>query len=209
MLYVAPMISDPRGQQFCWMRCSTACCAAHSCPAQAFKSNPEQAGLHALRTTFLLALAFVPQWIFCRASESILLGLGQDAAVAAMAGDYQRVFIWAVPGYCVLETSRRWLQGQGLLLVPTACLVIGAPLNLLLNLLLVWGPDWARIGFLGAPWASVIAFTLMGALSLSYCVLFAPRVCWAGWPSAATFFAYRGFIENIRFGVRLGVTEHR
>lgn len=128
--------------------------------AQAFKSNPEQAGLHTLRTVFLLAVAFVPQWLFCRFSETLLLGLGQDAAVAHLAGSYLRTFVFAIPGYNVLETTRRWLQGQGLLLVPTCCLVIGAPLNLVLNLLLVWGPDWARIGFLGAPWASVISFTL-------------------------------------------------
>lgn len=40
----------------------------------------------------------------------------------------------------------------------------------------------------------------MGALSLGYCVFFAPRTCWAGWPSAKTFWAYRGFRDNIRFG---------
>lgn len=149
----------------------------------------------------MLAVLFVPQLLFCWFSGAILLALRQDPEVARLAGLYLRTFAFALPGYATLEVTRRWLQGQGLLLVPTFCLILGAPLNIALNVLLVWGPDWARIGFVGAPLASAISFTVMGAASLLYCVFFAPRVCWGGWPTAAGFFDARGFGDNVRFGV--------
>jgi hypothetical protein len=49
----------------------------------------------------------------------------------------------------------------GLMFPPTLVVCVAAPLNMLLNFLLVWGPDPIRIGFLGAPLSTAISWNLM------------------------------------------------
>ena len=44
--------------------------------------------------------------------------------------------------------------------VPTYCLFIVAPINLVLNWLLVWGPETIRLGFVGGALATAISYTL-------------------------------------------------
>lgn len=50
------------------------------------------------------------------------------------------VLIFGLPGYAGFEISRRWLQAQGLMIIPTISLIIASPINVFLNWLLVWGP---------------------------------------------------------------------
>lgn len=93
-------------------------------------------------------------WVF---SENLLLLLGQEPVIAALAGKYLKVLSLGLPGYAGFEICRRYLQAQGLFHAPTIVLLFVSPLNALLNWLLVWGPDSIRLGFIGAPIASVIS----------------------------------------------------
>lgn len=96
--------------------------------------------------------------------ESILLALRQDPDVARLAGGYLKgeilpaafvlftrvlirvipcyrtVLTFGLPGYAGFEVMRRWLQAQGLMVIPTITLLIASPINIFLNWLLVWGP---------------------------------------------------------------------
>lgn len=181
--------------------CQGFCTALDTLCSQAFKSRPQQAGLHALRTAFILTLLLVPQFLVCFFSERILLALGEEAEVSRLASLYLRAFAFALPGYNLLEVSRRWLQGQGILAVPTICLACGALLNVFLQWLFVWGPPSTNLGFVGAPIATAISFTAMATILLFYCAFYAPRTCWPGWPSAAQFFERRGLRHNLAFGI--------
>lgn len=148
-------------------------------------------------------LLLIPQTIIFFWSESILLLLRQDPAVAAAACQYLKVLALGMPGYAGFECVRRWLQAQGLMMAPVVALGFAAPLNALLNWLLVWGPwDWCRLGFVGAPLASAMSMNMMVSLacglarggagwltsalatqffvSLLYAYYFAPRDAWGG-----------------------------
>lgn len=83
----------------------------------------------------------------------------------------------------------------GLFTVPTQIIFVVAPVNALLNyalgsaplymctsyiltVLLVWGPEPIRLGFIGAPIASAISNTLVTLISIVYGVYYVPRTAW-------------------------------
>jgi MATE family multidrug resistance protein len=107
----------------------------------------------------------IPATIVLLNGESLLLALRQDPEVARLAGQYLKVLVFGIPGYAGFEITRRWLQCQGLMIVPTLSLIVASPINILLNWLLVWGPDGVRIGFIGAPVSTAISFNVMVSLA--------------------------------------------
>lgn len=157
------------------------CAALDTLCSQAYSSpNPKDTSLHALRTALLSVIIIIPAGVVMFNGESILLALRQDPQVAHLAGQYLKILVFGLPGYAGFEIMRRWLQAQGLMIVPTITLVIASPINIFLNWLLVWGPKSVRIGFLGAPISTAISFNIMFLLSLIYCVFMAPRTAWSG-----------------------------
>jgi MATE family multidrug resistance protein len=106
-------------------------------------------------------MLLIPQVVVFWNGESILLLLKQDPRVAERAGAYLKVLSFGLPGYAGFECMRRFLQSQGLMTAPTIVLLVTAPMNALLNYLLVWGPDSIRLGFVGAPLATAISMNTM------------------------------------------------
>lgn len=175
------------------------------CP-QAFTSRPAHTSLHALRTYFILSLIWLIQLAIFFNSEVILVAMRQDPDVAHHAATYLKVLSFGIPGYSAFECLRRWLQAQGLMVAPVLALLVAAPVNLVLNWLLVWGPvDWLRLGFVGAPLASALSMHIMVSsrsvplllapwlgrltdsraslqflVSLVYAIVVAPRTAWGG-----------------------------
>lgn len=111
-------------------------------------------------------------------AEVILLSLKQEPEVASLAATYLRWVSFGLPAYAFNCTSRRYFQAQGLFSIPTRIIMIIAPLNALLNYLLVWGPDPVRLGFIGAPIATAISFNLVSLLSIIYGIYFVPKTAW-------------------------------
>ena len=138
------------------------CAALDTLCSQSYSSpNPKETSLHALRTAYLALLIMIPSIIVILNGETLLLALRQDPEVAALAGQYLKVLVFGIPGYAGFEITRRWLQCQGLMIVPTISLIIASPINIFLNWLLVWGPDRFRLGFIGAPVSTAISFNIM------------------------------------------------
>ncbi|KAJ3738342.1 hypothetical protein DFH05DRAFT_1464630 [Lentinula detonsa] len=69
--------------------------------------------------------------------------------------------------------------------VPTRIFVVVAPINVLLNYILVWGPSATRLGFIGAPITTSIFYYLLSLSYIIYGVFWADRKTWQ-----ATFRAY-------------------
>ena len=46
------------------------------------------------------------------------------------------------------------------------------------TLLLVWGPEPYRLGFIGAPIATAVSFNLISLMSIIYGVFFVPKTAW-------------------------------
>jgi len=145
----------------------------------------------------VVAALLVPVSITWINAEQILLSLDQDAEVASLSGLYLRIAVFGLPPYAGFELCRRYLQAQGLMHAPTLCLFVAAPLNIFLNWLLIWGPDSFRIGFVGAPIASVISTWLMFVLCCIQCYL-APRTAWGGWSRNA--WSYKGIMTCVSLG---------
>lgn len=131
------------------------------CTQSYTSSRPKDTSLHALRTFVVLMMLLIPQVVVFWNGESILLLLKQDPRVAERAGAYLKVLSFGLPGYAGFECMRRFLQSQGLMTAPTIVLLVTAPMNALLNYLLVWGPDSIRLGFVGAPLATAISMNTM------------------------------------------------
>lgn len=107
------------------------------------------------------------------------------------------------PGYALFESGKRYLQAQGLFKAATYVLLICAPVNALLNWLLVWvcppkktldGVDdltWPvqhptiGVGFKGAPIAVCITDWLMAILLFGYVRFVAGKECWGGFTKRA------------------------
>ncbi|KAG8781578.1 hypothetical protein FRC12_021733 [Ceratobasidium sp. 428] len=140
--------------------------------------NPRDVGLWAQRMTVLIYMIMVPIVAIWLNAEWILLKLRQEPDIAHMAGIYLRWFALSLPGQAITVISRRYFQAQGLMHVPTIITIIIAPLNALLNYILVWGPKPINIGFVGAPIASSISYTLMAITSVLYAYFFVPSTAW-------------------------------
>ncbi|KAG7087969.1 hypothetical protein E1B28_012010 [Marasmius oreades] len=121
-----------------------------------------------------------------------------DPEVAHLAGVYLKWLSPALPAYGFNLVSRRYFQSQGLFTVPTRIIFVVAPINALLNYLLVWGPEPIRLGFIGAPIASAISFNLISLISLIYGVFFVPRTAW--YPISKRTFTSLGALVHLGLG---------
>ncbi|KDN44750.1 MATE efflux family protein [Tilletiaria anomala UBC 951] len=149
-------------------------------PAAYASASPWTVGLWTQRMTIITASLLIPISAVWWAAEPLLLALGQDAQVAALAAKYLFILSFALPAYAGFETSRRYLQAQGLFTAPTIAVSIASVINVPLNILLVYGPPSVCLGFVGAPIASLISYYLMLVLGLLQCYI-APRQAWGGW----------------------------
>ncbi|GAA5863090.1 hypothetical protein JCM8547_002794 [Rhodosporidiobolus lusitaniae] len=169
------------------------------CP-QAYTSDyPKLTSTYAFRTWIVTLFVFIPQAAAFWWSEHILTKwLHQDPDVAHLASRYLRILIPSLPAYAGFEVIRRWLQAQGLMTAPVIALTVAAPFNILLNWLLVSGPvDKLRIGFIGAPIATVVSVNVMFVVLLAYAIFRTPRTAWGGITPA--------IVKDLGLNVRLGL----
>ncbi|KAG6848486.1 hypothetical protein H0H93_016593 [Arthromyces matolae] len=111
-------------------------------------------------------------------AEMLLLHLKQDPEIAKLAGLYLRYMILGLPAYGFNCISRKFFQSQGLFSIQTQINLLVAPVNFLINFLLVWGPSSTRIGFIGAPIATSISYILISIISIIYGIFFTSTDTW-------------------------------
>jgi MATE family multidrug resistance protein len=68
------------------------------CPQAWTSPNPSMTSLYAMRTQCILIIMLIPQFFIFWNAERILLGLGQDPAVAEKAGQYLKMLFPGIPG---------------------------------------------------------------------------------------------------------------
>lgn len=166
-------------------------------PSAWTSDQPQLVGIWTQRMTLVMAVTLIPISAIWLNAEAILLLLRQDQEVARLAALYLRWALLGLPAYAFNQISRRYFQAQGLFAAPTRVIIAVAPLNALLNYLLVWGPDSIRLGFIGSPLASAISFNLIALLSLAYGIFWVPRTAWSP-PSRRAF-------QSLGFLIRLGI----
>ncbi|KIY45098.1 MATE efflux family protein [Fistulina hepatica ATCC 64428] len=141
-------------------------------------SQPNLVGLWSQRMSVVMAMWLIPLLGVWWNAEVVLLSLKQDPEVARLAAMYLRWASLGLPAYMFNCISRRYFQSQGRFTVPTRIIFIVAPINALLNYLLVWGPEFCRLGFIGAPIATAVSFNLVSLLSIIYGLFFVPKTAW-------------------------------
>ncbi|RXK35738.1 MATE family multidrug resistance protein [Tremella mesenterica] len=140
-------------------------------PAAWTSSDPSRVGLWTQRISDLR----IPMYLLWWNIEGILLMLGQEADVARRSSTYLRWLSIGIPGYGGNVIIKKYLQSQNLMHIPTYVLFIAAPINLVLNYLLVWGPAPFRLGFTGGALATALSYTLTFALSTGWVLFYGPR----------------------------------
>ncbi|EIW79476.1 multidrug Oligosaccharidyl-lipid polysaccharide flippase [Coniophora puteana RWD-64-598 SS2] len=140
--------------------------------------HPQLVGLWTQRMIVVGAATMFPILAIWFNSEPILLLLRQDPEVAHLASVYLKWESLGLPAYTFNCISRRYFQAQGLFAVPTRIIIAVAPINILLNYLLVWGPEPIRLGFIGAPIATSISYNLISIASIVYGVWFVDKRAW-------------------------------
>lgn len=151
----------------------TLCAQAHGAQNHRLVGSYYQACL-ALICTFNIPL--VALWWCSGPLFSLVVA---DPDVASLAQSYLRVAAFATPAFIFFETTKRYLQAQDIFVAGQYVLLIVAPVNLVLNRLLVWN---ARIGLgsLGAPVATTLSYWLAALLLLGYIRFIDGRKCWYG-----------------------------
>ncbi|KAJ1814490.1 ethionine resistance protein, partial [Coemansia sp. RSA 2675] len=117
-------------------------------------------------------------------AESILLVIKQDPGIAALCGKYLRIQILGILPFSVFETTRRYLQAQGIMRAGMIVASIVAPIHWFGNYFLVRSPTYG-LGFIGAPIANVLSNCLMCAGIIIYACNSRAVETWGGWDLSA------------------------
>jgi MATE family multidrug resistance protein len=146
--------------------------------AQAYGSGKKKlVGLQMQRMIFFLWVITIPIALLWFFADKVLIKIVPEREVAELAGLYLKVVILGTPGYAAFESGKRYVQAQGIFSASLYVLLICAPLNALMNWLLVWQFGW---GFIGAPIAVAITDNLMPLFLFLYVYFIDGSECWNG-----------------------------
>ncbi|KAF2262354.1 MATE efflux family protein [Lojkania enalia] len=140
--------------------------------------NRHDLGIILQRSFIVLTLFYTPVailWIF---SEPIFKSLGQEDYIARDSAKFLSVLIPGGLGYVYFEAMKKYLQAQEIMRPGTYVLLITSPLSAGLNYLFVY---IFKIGLLGAPIATGIAYWTSFLLLLAYARFIGGWECWGGW----------------------------
>ncbi|KAH8082014.1 MATE efflux family protein [Cristinia sonorae] len=127
--------------------------------SQAFTggTKPSDVSIHFQRCVIVLWALFIPVSALWIRARPVLLLLGQGERVSEDVQTYLRVFLFGAPGYIAFESLKKYLQCQGIMRASTIALVLVAPVNIALNIILI---HYTPLGFLGSPVAVAITYWL-------------------------------------------------
>lgn len=147
--------------------------------AQAFgKKEHNQVGVAFVRCNYLLLLCCIPTVLIWTNSGSILRVIVLDQLeLCALASKYLKVLSIGLPGFILFENAKHFLQCQGIFHASTYVLAFCAPVNAILNYVLVWNKTIGA-GFIGAPISVVITNWLMCGLLYGYIFFIDGYQCW-------------------------------
>ena len=125
-----------------------------------------------VRMGFWVAVLYcIPIWIVMFQTEAILIILGQDPKLAAMAGDYMRVLQWTLLPALLIIAVRSFLTVLEHTQIVLWATLAGAVVNAILDYLLIFGMyGFPRLELVGAGLASVGSATATFLFLLAYAV---------------------------------------
>jgi len=138
-------------------------------------------GLYFQRCTAMILVFAIPIMIMWYYSGYLLSFIvpQDEKKLVLLAQTYLRYISFGAPGYIFFETGKRFLQAQHIFTAGQYSLFIVAPINVLLNYLLVWNSR-VGLGFIGAPISTAISYWLMSFILLGYAIFIDGKECWFG-----------------------------
>ncbi|KAJ2659033.1 ethionine resistance protein [Coemansia sp. RSA 1200] len=133
-----------------------------------------QRGIVAVCTHFILVSPIL--WN----AESIMLRLGQDPEIAHLSGLYLRIQIISLLPSSLYETTKRYLQAQGIMHAAAIVVAVVAPIQWISSFMLVRSTRFG-LGFIGAPIVNMIANTLLLSGVLLFVRYSRAAESWGGW----------------------------
>ncbi|XP_024368330.1 protein DETOXIFICATION 17 [Physcomitrium patens] len=138
-------------------------------------------GIHMQRAIFVLYLVSVPIAVVWWNMDTILIHLGQDPEISALAGVYARYLVPTLFGAATLQPMVKFLQTQSIVL-PMALFSAAA---VLIQIPLCWVMIFKlEFGYRSAAIATSLA-TWMNAIFMALYIKFSPR-CRKSWTSLST-----------------------
>lgn len=151
----------------------TFCAQAHG------SGNHRLVGMYFQRGTAMIMVTSIPVIIFWCFSASVLQFIVPQKDLLILAQRYLRYLSFGAPGYILFETGKRFLQCQGIYTAAQYSLFLVVPINIGLNVLLVWSKTYG-IGFVGAPISIAISYWTMSVFLFLYVLLIDGKKCWFG-----------------------------
>ncbi|KAF7431120.1 hypothetical protein PC9H_006840 [Pleurotus ostreatus] len=111
--------------------------------------------IHFQRCLVLLWTLLIPVCVAWAFMEPLLLRLGQTEALSKGVQQYLRILIIGAPAYIGFETTKKYLQCQGIMGASTVVLVVSSPVNLILNIYLT---HYTSLGLWGSATALSITY---------------------------------------------------
>lgn len=183
-----------------------ATCLETLCSQAYGAKNYKLVGLYFQRCFVLIAAFNIPLvWMWWK-SGYLLKFVVPDPELADLAQSYLRVMSFSTPAYIFFETAKRFLQAQNIFSAGQFVLFLVAPINILLNYLLVWS-EVIGIGFLGAPLATTISYWLSALLLLLYIIVVDGNQCWYGFDLEGCFQDWNSILPLALNGTAMLLSE--
>jgi len=146
--------------------------------------RPDLVGLYFQKGVLVVMLGLLPVLLLWYRADAFLPYIVNESEadserLVELATRYLRIMILAMPGYCLFECGKRFMQAQGIFTASTYVLIVCAPLNILITYALVWHPS-IGLGFIGAPISVAITNTLLALFLLAYVLFVDGKKCWNG-----------------------------
>ncbi|KAF1963034.1 mate family transporter [Byssothecium circinans] len=140
--------------------------------------NRHDLGTILQRSFIVLTLFYIPVAILWICSEPLFKALGQEDYIARDSAKFLSVLVPGGLGYIYFEAMKKYLQAQEIMRPGTYVLLITSPLSAGLNYIFVYT---FKMGLLGAPIATGIAYWISFLLLLAYAYFVDGWECWGGW----------------------------
>ena len=140
--------------------------------------NRHDLGIILQRSFLVLLLFYIPIAIVWFCSEPLFQALGQEDYIARDSAKFLSVLAPGGIGYIYFEALKKYMQAQEIMRPGTYVLLITSPLSAGLNYLFVYT---FKMGLLGAPLATGIAYWASFFLLLAYARFIDGWQCWGGW----------------------------
>jgi MATE family multidrug resistance protein len=143
--------------------------------------NPYELGILLQRAFIVLGAMYIPVAILWWFSEPVFIQLGQSPQLSRESAMFLRCLIPGGLGYIYFESTKKFLQTQGIMKAGTYVLLITSPLSALLNYLFVYV---FRLGLIGAPLATGLSYWLSFLLLVCYARFVGGWERWGGFDRA-------------------------